>query len=308
MAIAAHAVGARKGAIYVRCEYPQAIEVLRQALAVAQSPQSNVSGFLGTALDFHVELVIGGGSYMCGEETAMLSAIEDRRPVARKRPPYVSERGLYGQPTVVNNVETLASVPWILRNGANEYAAMGFSSSRGTKVVSLNSLFCRPGLFEIDFGIPLRRIVDDYGGGLRTGQIAGLMVGGPLAGVIPPSLFDNRFGFEEMRAIGASVGHGGIVAFDERTSIAELVHHVFSFGAYESCGKCLPCRLGCPAIEDMLRPIALDRSASAADQQAFRDIVRALHLSSLCGFGTGLAEFAESIERHYGQELRSCFK
>lgn len=188
---------------------------------------------------------------MCGEETAMLNSIEHQRPVARTRPPYVSERRLDGEPTVVNNVETLASVPWIIRNGADQYATMGFASSRGTKAVSLNSLFCRPGLYEIEFGMPLRRIVEDCGGGLRVGQIAGPIVGGPLAGVIPPSLFDTRFGFEELHAIGASVGHGGIVAFDARTSIAELMHHVFSFGAYESCGKCLPCRLGCPTIEHM---------------------------------------------------------
>ncbi len=147
------------------------------------------------------------------------------------RPPYVSEHGLLGQPTVVNNVETLASVPWIIRNGAERYSAMGFSTSRGTKVVSLNSLFRRPGLYEIEFGVPLRHIVEGIGGGLREGTIAGLIIGGPLAGVVPPSLFYTPLGFDEMRAIGCSVGHGGIVAFDEHTSIAQLVHHVFSFGA-----------------------------------------------------------------------------
>jgi NADH:ubiquinone oxidoreductase subunit F (NADH-binding) len=185
---------------------------------------------------------------------------------------------------------------------------MGSSSSRGTKVVSLNSLFRRPGLHEVEFGIPIRQIVEDCGGGLRAGRITGLMIGGPLAGVIPPTLLDTSFGFEELHAIGASVGHGGFVAFDERTSIAQLVHHVFSFGAYESCGKCTPCRLGCPAIEQMLEPAARGGSVTAVDQRRFREIVAALQLASLCGFGTGLAEFAQSIERHYGEELRSCFK
>jgi formate dehydrogenase iron-sulfur subunit len=308
MAIAAHAVGANKGWIYVRCEYPKAVEALQQAIAAAQSMETRAGGFLGTNLNFQVELVVGQGSYLCGEETAMLNAIEHQRPVARTRPPYVSERGLNREPTLVNNVETLASVPWIIRNGASEYTIMGFSSSRGTKVVSLNSLFRRPGLYEIEFGMPLRRIVEDCGGGLRAGQIKGLIVGGPLAGVIPPSLFDTPFGFEEMHAIGASVGHGGVVAFDERTSIAELMHHVFSFGAYESCGGCMPCRLGCPAIQRMFEPAARDGSSTAGGQQQLRGIVDALRLTSLCGFGTGLAEFAQSVERHYGQELRSCFK
>ena len=305
MAIAAHAVSADKGTIYVRCEYPQAVETLQQALAVAHAGSA---GFLGSGLRLDVDLVIGHGSYMCGEETAMLSAIEQERPVARARPPYVSQRGLYGHPTVVNNAETLASVPWILRNGADQYAKMGFSSSRGTKVVSLNSLFRRPGLYEVEFGIPLRHIVEECGGGLRTGQIAGLIVGGPLAGVIPPTLFDTPFGFEELHAIGGSVGHGGIVAFDEHTSVADLLHHVFEFGAYESCGKCTPCRLGCPAIESKFEHALRGELLTANDQQEYGDILEALRLTSLCGFGTGLAEFAQSIERHYGQELRTCFK
>jgi NADH:ubiquinone oxidoreductase subunit F (NADH-binding) len=306
MAIAAHAVGASKGWIYVRCEYPAAIATLREALTAAQSTASN-RGFLGTELPFDVELVIGQGSYLCGEETALLNSIEHQRPVARVRPPYVSDRGLNGLPTLVNNVETIANVPWIIRNGADGYAGMGFSSSRGTKVVSLNSLFRRPGLYEVEFGIPLRQIVYEFGGGLRSGAISGLLIGGPLAGVVPPKLFDTPFGFEELRAIGASLGHGGIVAFDEHTSIAQLVQHVFSFGAYESCGKCTPCRLGCSAIEQIFDVVGRRGIATAVQQQEYRQIVDALDLTSLCGFGTGLAEFARSIERYYARELKSCF-
>lgn len=309
MAIAAHAVGADKGWIYVRCEYPQAVAALRQAVATAQNSGSNGNGFLGTDLRFEVELVVGRGSYMCGEETAMLNAMEHQRPVARARPPYVAEHGLFGQPTLVNNVETLASIPWIIRNGADQYAAMGVSGSRGTKVVSLNSLFQNPGVYEVEFGVPLREIVEDCGGGLREGStMAGLIIGGPLAGVVPPTLLDTPFGFDELRAIGASVGHGGMVAFDQRTSIAQLVHHVFAFGAYESCGKCTPCRLGCGAIERMFKAAVGDGPVIDAAHQRFVEIVEALRLTSLCGFGTGLAEFAQSIMRHYDRELRTCFK
>jgi len=308
MAIAARAIGADTGWIYVRCEYPQAIAKLEQAIAAAQSVGSHDQGFLGTGFRFNVNLMVGRGSYLCGEETAMLNSIEHQRPVARIRPPYVSDCGLHGCPTLVNNVETLANIPWIIRRGAQQYAQMGFSSSRGTKVVSLNSLFRRPGLYEVEFGIPLRKIVYDFGGGLRSGAISGLLIGGPLAGVVPPKFFDTPFGFEELHAIGASVGHGGFVAFDEHTLIAQLVQHVFSFGAYESCGKCTPCRLGCGAIEQIFEVVGLRGIATGGQQQEYRRIVDALELTSLCGFGTGLAEFARSIERYYARELNSCFK
>ncbi len=308
MAIAARAVGASRGWIYARCEYPDAIRSLQSAL-----DSSRAAGILGTqspgkASAFDIELVVGRGSYECGEETSLLNSIEGKRPVARVRPPFVAEHGLWGLPTIVNNVETLASVPWILRNGARQYASMGIPGSRGTKVVSLNSLFCRPGLYEIEFGIPLREIVNDIGGGLRSGALRGLMIGGPLSGLVPPSLLDTRFGFQELRAIGASVGHGGVIAFDEHTSIPELIQHVFSFAAYESCGKCTPCRLGAPRIEQIFRSIIGSRLGSMSERAEWCDIVAALKLTSLCGLGTGLADFAESILRHFPAEVQPCFK
>ena len=200
-------------------------------------------------LSFDVEIVVGEGSYLCGEETALLNAIEGRRPEVRVRPPYPVSRGLYGRPTLVNNVETLVNIPWIVRHGGDAYAALGRGGSRGTKVVSLNSLFARPGLYEVELGVPLRRIVEDLGGGLRTGELAGVIVGGPLAGVVSPDMLDVPFTFEDLHGIGAALGHGGVVGFDEHTTIAELVHHVFEFGAYESCGKCTPCRVGSGEVE-----------------------------------------------------------
>ena len=196
----------------------------------------------------------------------LLNSIEGKRPVARARPPYVAEHGLWGMPTVVNNVETLANVPWIIRHGARQYASLGIPGSRGTKVVSLNSLFRRPGLYEVEFGIPVREIVEDIGGGLHSGALRALMIGGPLAGVVPPSLLDTRFGFQELRAIGASVGHGGVIAIDEHTSIPELIHHVFSFAAYESCGKCTPCRLGASRLEEIFRSIVGGRAGTISEQ------------------------------------------
>ena len=236
-----------------------------------------------------------------------MNSIEGKRPVARVRPPYVAEHGLWGRPTVVNNVETFANVPWILRHGGERYAALGIPGSRGTKLVSLNSLFRRPGLYEVEFGIPLREIVDDVGGGLQCGSLHGLLIGGPLAGIVPPSLLDTQIGFRELRAIGACVGHGGIVAFDEHTSIAELIHHVFSFGAYESCGECTPCRLGSPRIEKLFAQGLSGNKLASGEQLEWRQIVDVLHSASLCGLGTGLAEFAQSVARHYPEELKKCF-
>jgi formate dehydrogenase iron-sulfur subunit len=306
MVIAAFAVGARQGWIYARCEYPDAIGVLRNALCDARRAGLLGNRILGSDFAFDVDVIVGRGSYVCGEETALLNSFEARRPVARVRPPFVAERGLHGRPTVVNNVETLANIAWIIRNGARSFLSLGVPGSRGTKAVSLNSLFQAPGLYEVDFGITLREIVEGIGGGLTSGALKGVMIGGPLAGVVPPQLLDVRFEFDELRAIGANVGHGGIIAFDEYTSIPDLVEHVFSFGAYESCGLCTPCRLGAPTIERIAGDVVRGRLPSKATRVEWIDVVDALKLSSLCGLGSGLAEFAESVEKYYAEELWPC--
>jgi formate dehydrogenase major subunit len=210
-AIAAHAVGAPRAVVYVRAEYPTARTAVAAAAAAATA-----AGALG---ELEVQVIEGHGSYVCGEETALLDAIEGRRPRVRPRPPYPAERGLHGRPTLVHNVETLAAVPWIVRNGADAYAALGEGSSRGTKVLSLNSLFARPGLYEVELGIPVRRVVEELGGGLIDGNLAGVLIGGPLAGVLPPSLLDTPLTIEDLRSVGADVGHGGVIAFDEQTGI-----------------------------------------------------------------------------------------
>jgi NADH:ubiquinone oxidoreductase subunit F (NADH-binding) len=308
MAIAGYAVGAAKGYIYLRKEYPRARAVLEQALVEARR-----EGFLGERIfrrdfSFDVELTIGQGSYVCGEETALLNSIEGRRPEVRLRPPYPSECGLFGKPTLINNVETLVNIPWIVRNGGETFGRIGFSNSRGSKVVSLNSLFRAPGLYEVDFGITTRQIVEDFGEGLRTGTLKGVIMGGPLAGIIPPHLLDTPLGFEELARIGASVGHGGVIAFDEHTSIADLIHHVFDFGAYESCGKCTPCRLGSRRIERLFQQILEAGHVPGQEKKESMDIVSALAMTSLCGLGTGLAEFAQSALRHYAEELEPCFR
>jgi formate dehydrogenase iron-sulfur subunit len=245
---------------------------------------------------------------LCGEETSLIRSIEGRRPEVVARPPYPTEQGLFGRPTLLNNVETLVAVSWIAAHGGEAYQALGFSKSRGTKALSLNSLFARPGLYEVEFGVTVRHIVEELGGGLRPGsQLKGVIIGGPIIGVIPPDLIDTPLGFEELAAIGAGVGHGGVVAFDQHTSVPELVEHVFSFGAYESCGKCTPCRGGSGRIEEIFAN-ARGGEGTAADLQECRELVTALKLASLCGHGTGLARFAESILRYYSREIEPCFR
>ena len=308
MILAGYAVGAPKGYIYVRLEYPLANTVLRAALAEARA-----AGWLGPQVggknfSFDLEVYTGHGSYVCGEETSLLRSIEGKRPEVMARPPYPTERGLFDKPTLLNNVETLVNVPWIVVHGGEAYAEMGFSKSRGTKALSLNSLFNRPGLYEVEFGVTVRHIVEEIGGGLRGGgKLMGVIIGGPIIGMIPPHLLDTQLGFEELAAIGAGVGHGGVVAFDEHTSVPDLMAHVFSFGAYESCGKCTPCRSGSGRIEEIFTN-ALGGDATKADLQECRELVVALKLASLCGHGTGLARFAESLLRYYPTEIEPCFK
>lgn len=301
MAIAAFAIGAQAAQVYVRREYPTALASIRTAVAEAEDAGILGKAILGEGPPLSVTVVEGKGSYVCGEETALLNALEGRRPTVRARPPFPTEHGLFGAPTVVNNVETLAAVPWIVRNGGRAYAALGSGTSRGTKVVSLNSLFRRPGLYEVEFGMPVTDIVDGLGGGLVGGALKGLIIGGPLAGILPPQLLDTPLTFDELRSVGAGVGHGGMVAFDDTMPIAELVHHVFRFGAYESCGACTPCRVGAARIEEMFAP------AAPIDRSEWQSTVHALGATSLCGHGSGLAEFARSVVTHYGEELAACY-
>lgn len=304
MIIAGLCVGASKGYIYLRREYPAAASRVQQAIQQAYAAGWLGAAVLGSSHQFELQLVVGHGSYLCGEETAMLNAIEGKRPEVRLRPPQISEHGLYGQPTLVNNVETLCAVPWIIQHGGAAYASMGTAHSKGTKLLSLNSLFNRPGLYEVEFGITIRQIVDELGGGLRRGQLKGVMIGGPLAGIVPPALLDTPLDYEALHAIGCAVGHGGVIAFADDSPIAAIIAEVFRFGAGESCGKCTPCHLGSPELAHSFEAVL---AGEKMPRQRWRELIDALAAGSLCGHGRGLAEFALAIERHYPQELATCF-
>jgi formate dehydrogenase iron-sulfur subunit len=296
-AIIAYAVGACRSYIYLRKEYPQAARVLSRALQQAREAAWPYPSF-------ELELVVGQGGYICGEETALLNALEGRRPEVRQRPPQITQHGLFGAPTLVHNVETLCAVPWIVTHGAAAYAGLGFSRSRGTKLLSLNSLFRRPGLYEVEFGISLADVVGQLGQGLRRGTLKGLMVGGPLAGIVPPELLATRLGYEEMQAIDCAVGHGGVIAFADDTPMIDIIAEVLRFGARESCGECTPCHFGTPLLTAMT-----DAATAGApiDAPRYQRLIDALAQTSLCGHGRGLAEFVLSVQRHYREELRTWF-
>lgn len=307
LALAGYAVGANEGYIYLRKEYPEAEKAVRRALSEALTDGILGPSVMGSRFAFEISVAIGKGSYVCGEETSLINSIEHRRPEVRVRPPFPTTSGLFGMPTLVNNVETLASIPWIVRNGGAAYADLGFSNSRGTKAVSLNSLFRRPGLYEVEFGMTLSEIFEGIGGGLKTGAFKAAIIGGPLAGLIRPEEFATRFGFDELAGIGANMGHGGVVAFDANTRMIDLLAHVFAFGATESCGKCLPCRLGTRRLERLFGSMALGNPLTEAEKSVLDETLEALRLSSLCGHGFGLAQFALSVFDKFGEELAPCF-
>lgn len=296
LTLAALATGARHGHLYVRAEYPAAARNLSSALEEARAAGLLGPQILGSGLNFDIQLVHGRGSYACGEETALIRSLEHRRPEVQCRPPHPTQHGFLGHPTLVNNVETLANVPWIVRHGAAAFHGLGIGSSRGTKVLSLNSLFRNPGLHEVEFGTSLREIVEHHGGGLADGSpVQGILLGGPLSGVVFPPDFDTPLGFEELARIGAGVGHGGVIAFDARTSPHELAREVSRFAAEESCGKCTPCRLGAPRLQHLHAQEsagAIPETRSTGEVEA---LTEALIRTSLCGLGRGLGQFNRSL-------------
>jgi formate dehydrogenase iron-sulfur subunit len=295
MAIAGLAVGASHGFIYLRSEYPRAEAVLRAALGIARA-----EGVLGA--EFDIELRMGAGSYICGEETALLESLEGRRGVVRAKPPLPALQGLFGKPTVVNNVLSLAAVPWILAHGAEAYAALGTGRSRGTLAVQLAGNVKRGGLFELPFGISLHEVVDGIGGGTRSGRpVRAVQVGGPLGAYLPASLLDTALDYEAMAAVGGMLGHGGVVVFDDTVDMARQARFAFEFCAKESCGKCTPCRIGAVrGVEVVDRIIA----GNAGEIAVLEDLAALMTDASLCAMG-GLTPLPVlSALKHFPEDFR----
>jgi formate dehydrogenase iron-sulfur subunit len=285
MTIAALAVGATQGYIYLRVEYPHSEAALNQAIAAAQKAGYLGDDILGSGKRFHLEVRLGAGSYICGEETAMLESLEGKRGMVRFRPPLPATQGLFGQPTVVNNVITLASVPIILDQGGNYYANFGMGRSRGTLPLQLAGNIRRPGLVEKAFGLTLRELLYDYGGGSASGRpIRAVQVGGPLGAYLPESQFDTPLDYEAFSAIWAVLGHGGVVAFDDNVNLARQARYAMEFCAIESCGKCTPCRIGSVRGVEVIDRI-INNQGREKNLELLRDLCNTMLHTSLCALG-----------------------
>jgi NADH:ubiquinone oxidoreductase subunit F (NADH-binding)/NADH:ubiquinone oxidoreductase subunit E len=304
VALAALASGAERGYVYVRSEYPAARDALRAAVHEARAAGHLGPDVHGSGFDLELEVFEGAGSYVAGEETALLHSMEGLRGGAAARPPFPAGRGgLYGSPTVVNNVETLSALQWIVERGGEAYAARGTERSRGTKLVCLNVAFSRPGVYEVEFGHPLETICLELGGGLRDGHtLRSLQVGGPLGGFLGPDELDLPFSIEGLRERGVELGHGSLVAFDERVSGPELLLHVWRFADDENCGTCSPCRIGSRRGLELAERVARGR-AEQGDRVLLDELLETMETASLCGFGQGVPAPVRGILRIYGDEL-----
>jgi formate dehydrogenase iron-sulfur subunit len=303
MAIAALAVGATQGYIYVRSEYPHAIATLNAAIALAEGGGFLGSDVLGSGKAFHLQVRKGAGSYVCGEETALLESIEGKRGIVRAKPPLPALAGLFGQPTVINNVITLASVPIILARGAAFYRDFGVGRSHGTLPFQLAGNIKHGGLVETAFGLTLRDLLYDYGGGSATGRpIKAVQVGGPLGAYLPESQWDIPLDYEAYAAIGAGIGHGGIVVHDDQADLSRLARYAMEFCAIESCGKCTPCRIGSTRGVEVIDKI---RANQQRPQQValLRDLCDTMVHGSLCAMGSMTPIPVTSALKHFPQDF-----
>lgn len=304
MTIAGLATGATEGYIYLRIEYPHAARSLAVALEMARTHGYLGSDILGSGRAFDIELRLGAGAYICGEETSMLQSLEGRRGEVRVRPPLPAISGLFGQPTVVNNVITLASVPAILSRGAGFYRDFGTGRSRGTLPVQLGGNVRRGGLLEIPFGMTLRELIEDFAGGTATGRpVRAVQVGGPLGAYLPGSQFDTALDYEAFAAIGAMLGHGGVVVFDDQVDMAEMARHAFQFCAHESCGKCTPCRIGSGAGVELIDRLRRQAADTAGTLQLVEELCETMELGSLCGLGAMTPYPVRSALRHFPEDF-----
>jgi formate dehydrogenase iron-sulfur subunit len=308
MAIAGIAVGATSGYIYVRSEYPHSCQVLAEAIALAKAGGYLGSDVLGSGKAFELEVRKGAGAYICGEETSMLESLEGKRGMVRFKPPLPAIAGLFGKPTVINNVITLASVPTIFADGAAHYRDFGMGKSRGTLPIQLAGNLKHCGLVEKAFGVTLRELLYDYGGGSASGRpIRAVQVGGPLGAYMPEAQFDTPLDYEAFAAIGAMVGHGGIVAFDDTVDMAAMARYAMEFCAIESCGKCTPCRIGSTRGVEVIDRIVAGNERDR-NIELLEDLCDTLLNGSLCALG-GLTPYpVQSALKYFPEDFGAAVK
>jgi bidirectional [NiFe] hydrogenase diaphorase subunit len=302
MAIAAYAVGASHGYIYVRAEYPLAVKRLRTAIRQAQR-----QGLLGdkiaeTPFSFHLDIRLGAGAFVCGEETALIASIEGQRGSPRPRPPYPAQEGLWGSPTLINNVETFANVPAIVRNGGDWFAAIGTEKSKGTKVFALAGRIQNTGLIEVPMGITLREIIYEIGGGVPDGRkFKAVQTGGPSGGCIPEQYLDMPVDYESLTQVGSIMGSGGMIVMDDSSCMVDVARFFMEFCMTESCGKCVPCRVGTVHMHDLLSAIAEARG-TADDLALLEELCPMVRDTSLCGLGQTAPNPVFSTLRYFRNE------
>lgn len=306
MLIAGYAAGAERGVIYIRAEYPESIAAIQDAIAALTEAGLNGDRILGSDFNFHFKLIKAQGAYICGEETALLQSIEGKRPEVRVRPPYPAQEGLFGKPTVVNNVETLANLYFVLVNGAERFAAVGTQRSTGTKLLSLDSSFNNPGLYEVDMGTPLAKVVETLGGGFRI-PVKALHIGGPLGGLVPVGKVpDLTVDFESFAQHSFLLGHASVIGIPESYPMVKYLEHLFAFTAHESCGKCFPCRIGSVRGQEMLHQA--QTGSYRINGELFNDLVDTLAKGSLCALGGGIPLPVRNALTWFKDELAPYFE
>jgi len=306
MILSGYIIGADAGVLYIRGEYPESIQVMEAAIADIRNAGYIGENILGSGFSFDFKVIKAQGAYICGEETALLSSIEGQRPEVRVRPPYPTQQGLFNQPTVVNNVETLANVPFILQHGGERFAAIGRGRSTGTKLLSLDGYFNRPGLYEVDMGTPLSVVIHELGGGFRH-PVKAMHIGGPLGGLVPTHKIDDlTVDFESFAQNGFLLGHAGVVCIPQDFPLIQYLEHLFEFTAHESCGKCFPCRIGSTRGAEMLAKART--SDYRIERTLFNDLVETLELGSLCALGGGLPLPVKNALKYFEGELGGDFR
>jgi NADH-quinone oxidoreductase subunit F len=304
MMLAGFCVGADTAVLYIRAEYPEAVEIVKRAVADIEARGWIGSDIKGSGFHFRFKVIKAAGAYVCGEETALLNSIEGKRGEVRTRPPYPAQQGLFNRPTVVNNVETLACVPWVVKNGGTAFSKLGTAKSHGTKLVCLDSGFNRPGLYEVECGTTLGQVIDELGQGFARPTKA-LHIGGPLGGIVPmEKIHALSIDFETFQKEGFLLGHASVLSIPADFPMIAYLEHLFGFTAMESCGKCFPCRIGSTRGKEL---IAGARNGKKIDRALFNDLVETMEIGSLCALGGGLPLGVKNALTYFRDELDAFF-
>ena len=305
MLISGYVAKANYGIVYIRAEYPEASEIVQNAIDDLRSNHLLGKNIDGSGFDFDLKIIQAQGSYICGEETALINSIEGQRPEVRVRPPFPAQKGLFNKPTTVNNVETLAALHHIISNGGEAWKRIGTERSSGTKLVCLDSYFNNPGMYEVEMGTPLSEVVNDLGGGFKS-EVKALQIGGPLGGLVPISKVNElTIDFESFSNAGFLLGHASIVSIPKDYPIMKLIEHLFDFASYESCGKCFPCRLGTKRGQELSEKALT--SDYKIDRKLFTDLLTTLEQGSLCAHGGGIPLPVRNALHYFDDELRQYF-